>query len=103
MSREPDGSGRLQDQGESSAEGRGLFGTFRFYSGLGAGALLITFFLQNLQEVRVNFLWYEGQVRLIIALAIAAVLGAITTLVVGYFRRRARAAALRRQAQATRR
>ena len=72
------------------APGRGLLGNIRFWGGIGAGALLVIFLLQNLQTVEVNFLWLSYDIRMVYALLISAVLGALTFFFLGVLRRRAR-------------
>ena len=42
-----------------------------------AGAALVLFFLQNLQEVKINFLWMDWNTQMIWALIVSALLGAI--------------------------
>jgi uncharacterized integral membrane protein len=62
-----------------------------------AGAALVLFLLQNLQEVDVNFLWMEWHIQMVAALVAAAILGALTTMLIGFFRRRSHDAAMRQQ------
>jgi uncharacterized integral membrane protein len=73
-----------------SASGRSFLGNVRLWGGLGAGALLILFLVQNLQKVEVNFLWMSYEIQMIFALLIAAGLGALTFFFLGVLRRRAR-------------
>jgi uncharacterized integral membrane protein len=77
-------------EGALEEPGRGLFGNIRFWGGIGAGALLVIFLLQNLQTVEVNFLWLSYDIRMVYALLISAVLGALTFFFLGVLRRRAR-------------
>jgi uncharacterized integral membrane protein len=51
--------------------------------GLGALAvtLLVVFFLQNLQEVDIHFLWFDWTTRMLYALVIAAIVGALAAAV----------------------
>ena len=42
-----------------------------------AGLALIIFFFQNLQEVKINFLWMDWNTQMIWALIVSALLGAI--------------------------
>lgn len=42
-----------------------------------AGAALVLFFLQNLQEVKINFLWMDWNTQMIWALLVSALLGAV--------------------------
>ena len=51
------------------------------------GALLL-FFLQNLQEVKMHFLWFDWTTRLIFALLASSVVGGIASWLVGALRRR---------------
>ncbi len=67
----------------------------RLYGGLAIIIVLITFFLQNLHEAELRFLWFEWETRVIWALLLSAILGAISTLSVMTIRRRA----ARRRAQ----
>ncbi len=60
----------------------------RAVAGLTALALLIIFLLQNLQQVRVNFLWFHQDIRLIYALLLAAAFGGVATIALGYLQRR---------------
>ena len=51
----------------------------RLYGGVAIIAVLILFFLQNLHEAEVRFLWFEWETRVIWALLVSAVFGAIAT------------------------
>ena len=82
------------------APSRPLGGQIRLWGGLGAGALLVIFLLQNLQRVEVNFLWMSYDIRMVYALLATAALGAFTAVSVGFLRGRARASRLRREATA---
>ncbi len=68
----------------------------RLYGGIAMIVVLITFFLQNLHEAELRFLWFEWETRVIWALLLSAILGAISTLSVMTIRGRA----ARRRAQA---
>lgn len=72
------------------SEGRSQFGLVRLWVGIAAGCLLVLFLFQNLQKAEVNFLWMSYDIRTIYALLIAAALGALTALSIGYLRGRAR-------------
>jgi uncharacterized integral membrane protein len=86
---------RLAPAAEKAPEERSLLGQARLWGG-GAGALLLVLFLvQNLQQAQVNFLWFEWKVRLIFALVGSAILGAVASMLIGFFRRRAQEANLR--------
>ena len=61
----------------------------RLYGGIAIIVVLITFFLQNLQQAEVRFLWFEWETRVIWALLLSAILGAISTLSVMTIRGRA--------------
>ena len=50
--------------------------------------LLAIFLLQNLQTVRVNFLWFHQDIRMIYALLLAAAFGGLATIALGYLQRR---------------
>ena len=51
----------------------------RLYGSVAVVAVLIVFFLQNLQEAEVRFLWFEWETRVIWALLVSAVFGAVAT------------------------
>jgi uncharacterized integral membrane protein len=57
--------------------------------GVLAGILLIVFFLQNREEVDVNFLWMEWSTGLIWALLASAILGALSAVAFSTIRGRA--------------
>ena len=80
-------------------EPRSISAQIRLWGGLIAGALLVLFLLQNLQRVEINFLWFEWRARMVVALLAAALLGAITTMLIGFIRRRSQAAATRARAE----
>ena len=61
----------------------------RLYGGIAIIVVLITFFLQNLHEAELRFLWFEWETRVIWALLLSAILGAISTLSVMTIRGRA--------------
>jgi uncharacterized integral membrane protein len=58
--------------------------------GVIGGAALIIFFLQNRQEVNVNFLWMEWTTGLIWALLASAILGALSAVAFATIRARRR-------------
>ncbi len=60
----------------------------RLYGGVAILAVLVLFFLQNLQEAEVRFLWFEWTTRVIWALVVSAVFGALATLSVVTIRSR---------------
>ena len=68
----------------------------RLYGGILIVAALVLFFLQNLQEAEIRFLWFEWETRVIWALVLSAILGAISTLSIMTLRGRA----ARKRAQA---
>ena len=81
----------VRNEGEQGdTQGRSLGASLRLWGSLGAGALLVIFLLQNLQKAEINFLWMSYNIRTIYALLIAAALGAIVALSIGYLRGRAR-------------
>ncbi len=61
----------------------------RIYGGIAIVAVLVLFFLQNLQQAEVRFLWFEWETRVIWALIVSSVFGAIATLSVVTIRSRA--------------
>ena len=91
------GSRELTDQAAEVVEERSFFGQIRLWSGIAGAVLLVLILVQNLQEAEVNFLWFEWEVRLIFALVGSAILGAVASLLIGFFRRRARQSELRTQ------
>ena len=99
-----DGDERREERAgiEPVEEPRSLGSQIRLWGGLLAGALLVVFLLQNLQKVEINFLWFQWHARMIVALIVTAFLGAIMTLMVGFFRRRGQQARLRAQVAAER-
>jgi len=88
--------GRLTAQ-EAPVEERSFLGQVRLWGGIAGAALLILFLVQNLQQAEVNFLWFEWNVRLIFALIGSAILGAIASMLFGFFRRRSQQAETRAQ------
>ena len=62
---------------------------------IAAVAALVLFFLQNLQEAEINFLWFEWNTQMIWALIVSAALGAAAVFLAMWFygRRRQRAKA----------
>src|SRR3990172_1321912 len=89
--------GRLATEAAELAEERSFLGQIRLWGGIAGAALLVLFLVQNLQEAEVNFLWFEWNVRLIFALIGSAVLGAIASMLIGFFRRRSQQAEMRAQ------
>ena len=55
-----------------------------------AGAALVVFLFQNLQEVEVNFLWFEWSTRMIWALLASALAGIVGAFAVATIRGRRR-------------
>jgi uncharacterized integral membrane protein len=55
----------------------------RWALGAVAVALLVVFLLQNLQEADVNFLWFEWETRMLWALIVSAIAGALAALAFG--------------------
>jgi uncharacterized integral membrane protein len=58
--------------------------------GVLGGIALIVFFLQNRQEVNVNFLWLEWNTGLIWALLASAIIGALSAVAFSTIRARGR-------------
>ena len=75
--------------------GRGLFGSLKFYGGIGALGLLGVFFVQNTEEASVDLLFWSFDMPLFVALAIAAGIGAVAGWLFAGFRDRARRRARR--------
>jgi len=67
----------------------------RLYGSVAVLVVLVVFFLQNLHEAEIRFLWFEWETRVIWALVVSAVFGAIATFSVVTIRSRQ----ARRQAQ----
>ena len=61
----------------------------RLYGSVAVVIVLIVFFLQNLHEAEVRFLWFEWETRVIWALIVSAAFGAIATFSVVTIRSRA--------------
>ncbi len=60
----------------------------RLYGSIAVLVVLVVFFLQNLHEAEIRFLWFEWETRVIWALLVSAVFGAIATLSVVTIRSR---------------
>ena len=74
----------------------------RLYGSVAVLVVLVVFFLQNLHEAEIRFLWFEWETRVIWALVVSAVFGAIATLSVVTIRSRnarRQTAAMQRQAK----
>ena len=52
-----------------------------------AGVALVLFFVQNLQEVKINFLWMDWNTQMIWALLVSALLGAVAVFLASTVRR----------------
>jgi uncharacterized integral membrane protein len=83
-------SARNQATPMPAAPGRSTGDWIKLGGGLAGGGALILFFLQNLQEVSVNFLWFEWNLALIWALLAAAILGAVSSFAFSALRGRGR-------------
>jgi uncharacterized integral membrane protein len=70
------------------AEERNVLDQAKLIGALIAGLALILFFLQNLQEVKINFLWMDWNTQMIWALIVSALLGAIGVFLAMWFARR---------------
>ena len=86
---------RSRDGGQTSevpvpVEGVGLGARLRTGAAFVAIAALGLFFFQNLQEVRMHFLWFDWDTRLIFALFVSAAAGGVAAWLIGALRRRAR-------------
>jgi uncharacterized integral membrane protein len=88
MTRERNGS-----QAPIEIEGAAGFGDqVRMVVGIIALAALLLFFVQNLQEVQMHFLWFDWNTRLLFALFASAAVGGIATWLFSALRRRAKRA-----------
>jgi uncharacterized integral membrane protein len=83
-------------------EKRGLGDWVKLGVGIGGAGLLILFFLQNMQEVSVNVLWFDWTTRMIWALLAAAILGALSSAAFSTIRGRARRKEMERAARSNR-
>jgi uncharacterized integral membrane protein len=63
----------------------------RLGAGIGGVGLLVLFFLQNLQDVELNLLWFTWNTSMVWALLLAAALGAGAMFFFTTVRRRSRA------------
>lgn len=72
MSQEP-----RQPTPAAPQEERDFLDQVKLIGALIAGLALIIFFFQNLQEVKINFLWMDWNTQMIWALIASAALGAI--------------------------
>ena len=79
-----------REQDRPAGEQRSVIDWIRLAIGVAAGVLLVVFFLQNLQEVEVHFLWFDWNTGLIWALAASAVIGALGAAAFSTLRARAR-------------
>jgi len=66
-----------QSQTTPPQEPRDLGDQVRLWGAIIVGAALILFFLQNLQEAKINFLWFDVTTDMIWALISSALLGAV--------------------------
>ena len=62
---------------ERHEEPQDLGDQLKLAGAVAASVALALFFLQNLQEVEINFLWFEWDTRMIWALIASAVLGGV--------------------------
>lgn len=69
-------------------EGASAWARVKLGVGLAAVALLVVFFMQNLQEVDIHFLWFDWTTRMLYALVIAAIVGALAAAVFATTRRK---------------
>ena len=81
-------SRRQQEPVDTSGE-RSRTGA-RVRAAIGATASLapLLFFVQNLQEVELHFLWFSGSTRMLWALLASALAGAIAAVLIGTLNRR---------------
>ena len=77
---------------ERQEEPRDLGDQLKLIGAVVASVALALFFLQNLQEAEINFLWFEWNTRMIWALIASAVLGGVGVFLAMWFgtRRQAR-------------
>ena len=85
-------SGRNEAVRMPAEEPRSIADWIKLGVGVICGLALIIFFLQNRQEVDVNFLWMEWSTGLIWALLASAIIGALAAVAFATIRGRARAA-----------
>ncbi len=79
---------REQDRFRPASQAPGTFDRIKAAAGIIAVVLLLLFFVQNLQDVKVNFLFFTMHTRLLWALLVSAAFGAIGTFLVGVLRGR---------------
>jgi uncharacterized integral membrane protein len=91
-------SQRDSETTQDETPSRSLADNIRFGLGIGGGALLVLFLAQNFEDASINLLWFEFTMPLFFALLMAAVLGALATMALGFFRRRAKEAQLKDRA-----
>jgi uncharacterized integral membrane protein len=77
---------------ETGDEEASVGARIRMGAGVVAVAALALFFLQNLQEVQLHFLWFDWHTRLLWALLASAAAGGVATWLFEALRRRARRA-----------
>jgi uncharacterized integral membrane protein len=77
---------------EEVESGATLGQQIRLGASIAAIAALVLFFLQNLQEVEMHFLWFDWDTRLIFALVASSGLGALAAWLTSAIRRRGRRA-----------
>ena len=70
------------------AEPQDLGDQLKLIGAIVASVALALFFLQNLQEVEINFLWFEWNTRMIWALIVSAALGGVGVFLGTWFARR---------------
>jgi uncharacterized integral membrane protein len=67
----------------------------RLGAGIAAGGALVLFCLQNLQDAKVNFLWFDWTMPVVVVIVLSAIVGAIAA--AGFSTLRARRRARREQ------
>ncbi|MEX0785871.1 MAG: hypothetical protein WD939_04470 [Dehalococcoidia bacterium] len=60
----------------------------KLWGAIALGLILLVFFLQNLHEAEVRFLWFEWTTRVIWSLVVSALFGGATTFLVTMWLRR---------------
>jgi uncharacterized integral membrane protein len=75
---------------EAGEDQQGVMARLRMGAGVVAVAALALFFLQNLQEVDIHFLWFDWTTRMLWALLVSAAVGALAALAFGMRRPRER-------------
>lgn len=81
---------REREDNQGFVEETTTIGRIKLVAGIVALGALVTFCLQNLQEVQVHFLWFDWETRLLWALLASGAFGGVGLLAFGTLTRRRR-------------